>query len=88
MTERLTSADPIEAWRRAAERAENPATWRVGEELRGRGSVVGFVREQGRVAVLIHCPTAWGRDTPRWVSHHTAAREWRRYGVGPDDIDD
>ena len=76
MTERLTSADPIEAWRKAAERTENPANWRVGDELRGRAHWRGWVREQGRTAVLIE----HGRSR-EWVTHHAAAREWRRYRI-------
>ena len=83
MTERLTSTDPIEAWRKAAERADNPATWKAGDELRGRDYARGWVREQGRTAVLIE----HGRSR-EWVTHHDAAREWRRYGYCPDDADD
>lgn len=84
MTERLTSADPIEAWRKAAREADNPANWRVGDELRGRTYAHGWVREQGRTAVLIECG-----QLREWVTHHAAAREWRRYGPGcPDDIED
>lgn len=92
MTERLTSADSIEAWRAAAARADNPATWRVGDELRARdGGSVGWVRSQGRDAVLIesHAFRVGAAIAPRWVSHHDAARDWRRCGgPTPDDIDD
>lgn len=87
MTERLTSADPIEAWRKAAAKADNPATWKVGDELRGRAYARGWVREQGRTAVLIEWASASVRKH-EWVTHHAAAREWRRYGPGcPDDIE-
>lgn len=87
---KLTSESPLEAWREAAANAEHPATWRVGDELRGPYCVVGWVRSQGRDAVLIES-TAFrvgAAIAPRWVSHHEAAREWRRYGRGPDDIND
>lgn len=76
----LSSASPLDAWRQAAREADSPAEWRVGDELRGPGSVVGWVREQGRTAVLIE--RADGARSRRmslaWVSHHDAAREWRR----------
>lgn len=81
MTERLTSADPIEAWRKAAREADNPAEWRVGDELRGPKGVVGWVREQGRTAVLIERADGARslRTSLAWVAHHDAARDWRLY---------
>lgn len=78
MTERLTSADPIEAWRARREALEGPASWPVGATLRHRheDGVTGRVVAQGlgRVTVLIS-DTEWGPSEAD-MAHEFAKREW------------
>lgn len=80
MTEpaKLSTSDPIEAWRAERERLEGPASWPVGARLRHRheDGVTGTVvaQEPGRVRVLVS-DTEWGPSEAD-MAHSFAKAEW------------